>query len=69
MDRIWSLEFVFLPSSEKFSGVWLRFSFPVCLVDFFSLAAARLDIISGKYTNYQGISLAVLVCLVFSDYI
>lgn len=53
MDRIWSLELVFLPSSENFHVFELRFSFPVCLVDFFPLAAARLDIISGKCTNYQ----------------
>lgn len=44
----------------------LRFSFSACLVDFFFSRCCGLDIISGKYINYQMISLTVLVCLVFS---
>lgn len=66
MDRIWSLEFVFLPSSEKLAGVRVGVLFFCLFSWFFSLAAARLDIISGKYTNYQVISQTGLFCLVFS---
>lgn len=68
-DTTWMcwLEFVFLPFSEKFAGVRFAVLF-FCLFSWFCFfPAAGIGHISGKYINYQMISLAVLVCLVFSD--